>query len=520
MLGDGLRLNGVLFEALDQTQKVSRDKILDNIENGVYEDEFPCCPTCNNINFEPLAEKDRYGIPYRLVQCRVCGLFQVAPRLNATALQDFYANHYRSLYHGAYTAQAAHSKAAEERGRVALKLLADINPVTSKANIVEIGCAAGSQLLPFKWVGCDVRGYDFDENIATLGRQEHNLDLRNGGLAECMADIESGASRPDAVLYIHVFEHLSDPRAELDLLSRVLAPDGLLYLEVPGLSSALRNREVFHDQYFEIGHNFHFDASTLKDLVESCGWTCLYVDNYVRAVLAPPSFSAIDPESALETLRASEHAKQLVQAGIENSEPSEICESLLLAGASNAQANFMTGELLFDQKNLLCLDYLEAAHKLEPTRGKYTFTYGRALISFPGAANQMKLEVLGKASSQLPGEPYPLFHFGCAMYEARRYDEAIGIFASAIRLKTDVSVFHYRMGLAWRAVSHPARATESFRKALELDPTHSYSNYELGRCYAMLGLRSAARDAFKAAISINNHPQFVKALSKLEAEEA
>ena len=290
-------------------------------------------------------------------------------------------------------------------------------------------------------------------------------------------------------------------------------------LEVPGLSSALRNREVFHDHYFEIAHNFHFDASTLKDLVESCGWTCLYVDNYVRAVLAPPSFSAIDPESALKTLRASEHAKQLLQAGIENSEASEICECLLLAGASNAQANFMTGELLYYQKNPLCLDYLETAHKLEPTRGKYTLTYGWALNAFPGGAHKMKLEVLGKAASQLPGEPYALFHFGCAMYEAKRYDEAIGIFASAIRLKADVRAFHYRLGLAWRAVSHPARATESFRKALELDPTHSYSNYELGRCYAMLGRKNAARDAFKAAISVNEHPQFVVELSKLEADE-
>lgn len=516
MLSDHLRKNAVYVSDLDTPQQAARDAILSNISNGIYQFETPPCPTCLGTEFVPLAENDRYGLPYSLVHCNSCGLFQVSPRLTPDALEDFYAKYYRALYHGGVSQSSAYSPAAERRGLAALNHINHVQALFPADRVVEIGCAAGAQLLPFKAAGCSVAGYDYDENITELGAETHKMELRFGGLATLADDIAAGAPRPAAIVYIHVFEHLSDPRDELRRLAEILGPDGLLYLEVPGMGQSLQTREIFPDIYFEIAHTYHFDRETLVALVEACGWSVLYVDDDVRAVLAPPGRPRDYLARSLAGLEAADKARALLMTL--DADPEVLHRLLLSGGASHAQANFQVGEYLFNHKNENCLPYLRAASALDPTRGKFTFQLARAMILFPGDERDVLLAILEKAVAQLPNEPYPLFHLARSLATAGRHEEAIGRYASAIRLKKDVAFFHHWLGLSYKAIGFDERAISSFESATQIDNNLTFSHYELGLACLRRGDNARALVCFELAQQQRRDPRFEKAIK--DAQEA
>lgn len=509
MLSDHLRRNAVYLADLDQSQQAARDAILANINNGTYGYEAPPCPTCFGTEFVQLAENDRYGLPYALVHCKACGLFQVSPRLTPKALEDFYAKHYRALYHGGISQASAYSPAAERRGLAALNHINHVQPILPGDRIVEIGCAAGAQLLPFKTAGCQVAGYDYDENITSLGAKTHDMDLKFGGLSTLADDIAVGAPRPTAILYIHVFEHLSDPREELRQLAEILGPDGLLYLEVPGMRQSLQTREIFPDVYFEIAHTYHFDRETLVALAEANGWSVLYVDDDVRAVLAPPDRPMNHVRHSLATLDAADKAQALLMTP--DADPDQIVRLLLRGGASHAQANFRVGEYLFNHKKQGCLPYLRAASALDPTRGKFTFQLARAIIMFPEDDKATLLAILERAVAQLPNEPYPLFHLARSLATAGRHEEAIGRYASAIRLKKDVAFFHHWLGLSYKAIGFDKKATASFESAIQIDEKLTFAHYELGLACLRQGDNARALACFELAQQQRADPRFDKA---------
>jgi len=48
------------------------------------------CPICNQNIFETLSEKDRYGLPLKVVICKSCGLVFSNPYFNDNSLIKFY----------------------------------------------------------------------------------------------------------------------------------------------------------------------------------------------------------------------------------------------------------------------------------------------------------------------------------------------------------------------------------------------------------------------------------------------
>lgn len=499
-------------------QKLTRQQIRDNLRDGKYRMISCTCPTCGGFDFDPLAVADRYGLDYAVGICRRCGLVQTSPRLDQDSLTDFYIHHYRRLYGTSVQPGSVHSPAADERGRIALSHLASQAPLLPGHTVVEIGCGAGGQLLAFQAAGCRARGYDFDANALMLGHEAAGLDLRFGGVDACLQDVANGFSRPTAVLYLHVFEHLSDPRDELRKLAELLAPQGLLYLEVPGLSQALRTREIWFETYFEFAHNFHFDRDTLQALAESCGWRCLWADDHVRAVLAPPGERQILPrDRVLATISAASRARVGLEADLSSSfEPEVVLESLLCAGAGHAQALFRVGEALFERKDPQATAYLDRAHRLDPGRGKYTFLLARAMLSFGGVPPDKVLTTLEHAAQQLPDAPWPHFHLAKAQADQRRYEEALGTYARAIRLQPNTALFVYWQAHSWKALGHLKQACDGFVRARQIDGTLAWAAYHEGLCWKELCQPGKARDAFASAYNIKPEPKFAEARDAID----
>src|SRR5690606_37611849 len=141
----------------------------------------------------------------------------------------------------------------------------------------------------------------------------HGLDLRAGSLS----DLE--LPRPaDLVIYSHVLEHIPDVRDELRRIRSLLAPGGLLYVEVP---SARHIRRAYRGDFLRLlqnAHTFHFTLRSLRNLLLAEGFECLQGDETVRAVFRASETAASEPirndyEDMLAFLRRAERLRPVNQ---------------------------------------------------------------------------------------------------------------------------------------------------------------------------------------------------------------
>ena len=96
------------------------------------------------------------------------------------------------------------------------------------ARVLDYGCGGGDFLRRITAAGYVGHGVDFDPAAINLARQR--------GLTVWLPEeFDMLADRPqyDAITLSHVIEHVPDPRFLLTRLSRLLAPGGTLYIEVP-----------------------------------------------------------------------------------------------------------------------------------------------------------------------------------------------------------------------------------------------------------------------------------------------
>jgi SAM-dependent methyltransferase len=234
--------------------------------SGVYPLEAAAC-FCGRTDGRLVAQTDRYGFDHCMVVCPSCGILRATPRMTAAAYAQFYANEYRLIY-------GAHDDLPEEQARDAMggeTILQFIRNRTDHqvTSVFDFGCNDGSYLVPFKDAGCTVYGVDY--NPATVVRgQARGLDLAVGGL-----ELLEARGKADLVLANHVLEHCLDLEDTITRLSRCLAPNGLLFVGVPGLYKWDRT------QLWQNAHVWQFTAETLGYVMRCCGFEEVYCDQHI-----------------------------------------------------------------------------------------------------------------------------------------------------------------------------------------------------------------------------------------------
>jgi 2-polyprenyl-3-methyl-5-hydroxy-6-metoxy-1,4-benzoquinol methylase len=274
---------------LSEKQIVTRNKVFEKIEKGIYKlEESPCL--CGGEEDVVVSETDRYGLPLNTVICKNCGLLRTNPKPDNKSLDEFYREEYRDLYTGPeYGDMNSYFLDMIERGKEILSLIKNYSPLEFKnLDVLEIGCSAGGILVPFLEAGANVKGYDYDQRYLYFGNNcNPSLNLNFGGLE----DLRNEAKKYDLILINHVLEHLADPELAVKTIRKSLKADGILYLSVPGLKNP--------DYYFSptksflgslhIAHLYHFTESSLKWLMKD--FDVLYIDDEIRSI-----FKAADKE--------------------------------------------------------------------------------------------------------------------------------------------------------------------------------------------------------------------------------
>ena len=128
--------------------------------------------------------------------------------------------------------------------------------VDESVNILEFGCGAGYNLMPFLKEGANCTGIDYGKIGVEIGR-EYGLNILQGGL-------EKVEGRYDIIMMCHVLEHFLDPIATLKQFKSHLTSDGLLYISVP-------NMENLGLGQIQNAHTYYFAPDNFKYFIECAG---------------------------------------------------------------------------------------------------------------------------------------------------------------------------------------------------------------------------------------------------------
>lgn len=266
----------------------ARDRVASRLASGEYEQRSTAC-FCGAEGGLLIAERDRYGLPVRTVLCPRCGLLRSDPRLTDAAAATFYQQEYRTLYGDSGGAEALLAEQIR-RGRAYLNALAPL--LGDVETIFEVGCGAGGLLLPFAEAGKRVVGCDLGADYLEAGRAR-GLELVHGDVGALLEYTQG--RRADLLFLIHVVEHFSDLRSAFEEVSRVLAPGGLLFVDVPGLRN-IKGHEGYRGdllRYLQNAHNHHFSGRTLSFVLQSLGFEVLSCDEKAGALARKRTRSSV-----------------------------------------------------------------------------------------------------------------------------------------------------------------------------------------------------------------------------------
>jgi 2-polyprenyl-3-methyl-5-hydroxy-6-metoxy-1,4-benzoquinol methylase len=134
--------------------------------------------------------------------------------------------------------------------------------------LLEIGCACGFLLVAARERGFAVQGVEISAWASGYARQSLGLDVKTGYLERLPLPAESY----DVVVLADVIEHLTDPRATVRHIHRLLKPGGRLLLLTPDVGSVMARLAGPRWWGLLDDHYFYFSRATLRRLLESEGY--------------------------------------------------------------------------------------------------------------------------------------------------------------------------------------------------------------------------------------------------------
>ena len=136
---------------------------------------------------------------------------------------------------------------------------------------LEIGCAHGGFVSMLKWMGFDASGLELSPWVADFARDTFNIPMYLGDIEE--QDIPSESL--DAILMMDVLEHMPDPIATLEIIKKLLKPNGILviqtpcYPKIPSFSTMEESNDPFLLQLKSPEHLFLFSTTSIEQLIKN-----------------------------------------------------------------------------------------------------------------------------------------------------------------------------------------------------------------------------------------------------------
>ena len=203
-------------------------------------------------------------------------------------------------------------------------------------------------------------------------------------------------------------------------------------------------------------------------------------------------------ETALSRLRAARGALLVIAAlvllpGCASKQDEEVRKLQAKATYEQAVRN------LTENRLALGMAALKEALQLDPDNAQYHNTLGLVLLNLgrPVDAQAEFQTAIGLEKTS----PDLQHNLGIALAQQNRFDDAVAAYKKALTFPayTTPEVAYYNMGEAFIRLGKPQEAQESFRAAIQLEPTMVAAHYGLGLALSQGGRRDEAKAAFRQA---------------------
>lgn len=123
-------------------------------------------------------------------------------------------------------------------------------------------------------------GVDYPNEFTELA-QKKGLEILFGRIE----DIDF-KKKFDLIVLSHVLEHITNPKALIYSLKKLLSTKGILIIEVPSVDNLLNGKYSFDLlKYFQNMHIHHFTINSLRYLAQELSLEIIYIDDVSRVVM-------------------------------------------------------------------------------------------------------------------------------------------------------------------------------------------------------------------------------------------
>lgn len=214
------------------------------------------CPVCGASEHAVVFERDGGTT----VKCLDCSMIFLNPCFNEAALEAYY----RDLDTGQAQITSNESDFYREIYGLGLDLIEGYQP---SGRILDVGCSSGFFLDVARGRGWNTIGIEPGLREAELAREKaheiHTLPISRVSFAQKM----------NVVTLWDVFEHIPDGRTYWEQIDAILAPDGLVFLQIPNSDSLaariMREHSRMHDC---LEHVNLYSPATIRLFAESVGY--------------------------------------------------------------------------------------------------------------------------------------------------------------------------------------------------------------------------------------------------------
>jgi SAM-dependent methyltransferase len=234
------------------------------------------CNLCGATAFVVLTHRDRYRFAAEAHGCLRCGLVFLNPVMDAPAYGRFYAGTYRPLvsaYHGRLI--DARTIQEEQRGYAADRaaLVAPFLEGRRSRAVLDIGGSTGVVAAHF------AHRFGLEAVVVDPAPLEVE-EARKLGLETVtgfVEDYDPAGRTFDLVLLCQTIDHLLDVASALAAIRRLIAADGLLFVDIVDFRAAyLRNRSV--EEAVKIDHPYYLTEATAAAYLQRAGFEIVRMD--------------------------------------------------------------------------------------------------------------------------------------------------------------------------------------------------------------------------------------------------